>query len=153
METRDDSGIKEKKSGWDITPKGDESAMWTFISATGLFVLTGWCLSIGLSMGMLGLKFITSPLELPGWINAIGAGIFLIMGIVLVYFSMRLFIRAAHTAWFAFRKAWFLYSIRKYPDPDRALRLAEGDPVLEPYLRFLVRRGLVDFTIPADKVF
>ena len=140
-----------KNVGWDVAPKGDESAMWTLVGAVGQVVLTGWTLSVALTMAALGIKFITDPMNAPSWVNGIAASIFFILAIGLFYFSIRLFIRAVRSAWATYRKAMFLFSIRRYPDATRSRRMAEGDPLLEPYLRFLVRRGFVDLSEPSGE--
>ena len=50
---------------------------------------------------------------------------------------------AFRALWASFRKGLFIMRYNASRDPGRARREAEGDPLLEPYLRFLVKRGFI----------
>jgi len=133
----------QSRLGWDTRPRADEAAMWTLVSAVGQFVLVGWAASIGSLMLILGWSFVQNPTGVPSWVNGLIAAFFVILGASLAFFSVRLLVQALRAFWAAIRKGWFLVHYRASPHPARARAAAEGDPLLDPYLRFLVKRGFI----------
>jgi hypothetical protein len=141
METSRES--KGRPEGWSTEPRSDEAALWTFINAVGQLVLTGWAATVGTMLLILGVSFLQSPTGFPQWVNGVAAALFILVGAVLIVFTFRLLSRALKAFWVTFRKVLFIYDYSRKRDGNRALQVANGDPVLEPYLRYLVRNGYV----------
>jgi len=124
-----------------LRPRADEAALWTLVGAVGQFVLAGWCLAFASFSLMVGLSQLLAKSSLPSWVNGVLAALFIGVGLLLLYGGLRLLAQSLRCFWVAWRKAWFVFAYSRHPDPMRAIQAAAGDPVLEPYLRYLLKRG------------
>ena len=124
-----------------MKPRGDEAALWTLVNAVGHFVLAGWCLAFAGMALLIGFSQLLSDGGLPSWLNGILAALFIGVGALLLIVGLHLLGQSFRCFWVAWRKAWFVFSYHRRPDAARAIQAAEGDPVLEPYVRHLLKRG------------
>jgi len=132
-------------TGYDARPRADEPAYWTLIGAVGQFVVAGWCLSMAALTLAMGFVRLRGSGGLPSWTDGLLALVFIAAGTVLLAIAFQFLRRSGESVWVAWRKTWFHLACRRHLDADRAAQAAEGDPVLEPYLRHLVQRGAVRF--------
>ena len=125
---------------YDHGPRAEESAFWTVVDGMGQMVLAGWCLSTATLMVLLGMGRLRDTGELAPLIDGVLAVLFVGLGAVLMLIGARFFmrgVRAAHAAW---RKVCFGITYRRHGDARSAWLAVDGDPVLEPYLRYLMKR-------------
>lgn len=134
---------------WFMKPRADEAALWTLVSGVGQFVLAGWCLAFASMSLLLGFSQLLGDNGLPGWLNGLLAALFIGLGAILLLLGLRVVAQSFRCFWVAWRKAWFAFACHRRPDTTRAFQAAEGDPILEPYLRHLLRRGALP--IPDDQ--
>jgi|GEM_PF-1446822 len=134
------------KLGYHLKPRADEAALWTLVGGVGQLVLAGWCLAMASLVLLLGIGQLRSYGDLPSWTSGVLAVIFIGIGAVLLYVGVRFLAQSIACFWAAWRKTWFMISYYRNPDPTRAMQAAEGDPLLEPYVRHLLKRGALRFT-------
>lgn len=123
--------------------RADESALWTLVNGVGQFVLSGWCLTFASLALLIGFSQLVSDGGLPAWLNGVLAAFLIGLGAVLLFIGLRFLAQSFSCFWVAWRKAWFMFRYYRSPDARRAFQAAEGDPVLGPYVRHLLKRGLL----------
>ena len=155
MSEQGDTRPSDKADGfrlaYGIAPRGDEAALWTLICAVGQFVLGGWSLSMAALTFLLALGHLHSYEGFPSWLSRLIAAFFFAISAVLLGVGARFVLRSAQGVWVAWRKVWFILSYYRHLDIARAQQEVEGDPLLEEYLRYLVRRGILKPTDEAPE--
>ncbi len=129
-------------------PRIEESAFWTLIDAAGQIVLAGWCLStsvLTVTFGFDQAKEIARGEWLPAGDPTQAAAVALVamlvgVGALLLWIGGRFMRRGLCALRLAVRKMLFGLWYRRNTDFARVALAVEGDPILEPYLRYLVKR-------------
>ena len=127
-------------------PKPDEGVLWTLVSGIGQFVVAGWCITIAGLMIVVGYAGMHGRGSVLASAAAILMTLFVLVGVALAAIGVRFLARSARAFWVAMRKALFVVSFSQAVDKRRALHAVVGDPLLEPYARYLLQRG--DLKVP-----
>ncbi len=127
-------------------PKPDEGVLWTLVSGIGQFVVAGWCITIAGLMIVVGYAGMHGRGSVLASAAAILMTLFVLVGVALAAIGVRFLARSARAFWVAMRKALFVVSFNQAVDKRRALHAVVGDPLLEPYARYLLQRG--DLKVP-----